>query len=184
MCLVQGPQRSGACETRFLGPSVASQPLSHCAPCSGLVPPLLFAHTYFRQYLIIVVKHGWIQRGEGSGPAPPPLFVWFDSLRPINNLSVIKGRVFLGWTSTKLGLMFLLKDTTQWRRWGLQPAAPRSRVKHSTTEPLRSPLAHPLKNQKNIGFHCNTRPDPLKKHEATKPAFNVGPSSARQRKAI
>ena len=24
------------------------------------------------------------------------LFVWFDSLRPINNISVIKGRVFLG----------------------------------------------------------------------------------------
>ena len=48
-------------------------------------------------------------------------FVWFDSLRPINNLLVIKGRVFLGWTSTKLGLMFLLKDTTQWRRWGLNP---------------------------------------------------------------
>ena len=46
------------------------------------------------------------------------LIVWFDSLRPINNLSVIKGRVFLGWTSTKLGLIFLLKDTTQWRRWG------------------------------------------------------------------
>ena len=66
------------------------------------------------------------------------LFVWFDSLCPINNLSVIKGRVFLGWTSIKLGLMFLLKDTTQWRRWGLKPAALRSRVKHSTTEPLRS----------------------------------------------
>ena len=49
------------------------------------------------------------------------IFVWFDSLRPINNLSVIKGQVFLGWTSTKLGLMFLLKDTTQWRRWGLNP---------------------------------------------------------------
>ena len=49
------------------------------------------------------------------------LFVWFDSLRPINNLSVIKGRIFLGWTSTKLGLMFLLKDTTQWRRWGSNP---------------------------------------------------------------
>ena len=29
-------------------------------------------------------------------------FVWFDSLRPINNLSVKQGRVFLGWTSTKL----------------------------------------------------------------------------------
>ena len=45
----------------------------------------------------------------------------FDSLHSINNLSVIKGRVFLGWTSTKLGLMFLLKDTTQWRWWGLNP---------------------------------------------------------------
>ena len=31
------------------------------------------------------------------------LFVWFDSLRPINNLLVKQGRVFLGWTSTKLG---------------------------------------------------------------------------------
>ena len=46
------------------------------------------------------------------------LFVWFDSLRPINNLLVIKGQVFLGRTSSKLGLMFLLKDTTQWRWWG------------------------------------------------------------------
>ena len=33
------------------------------------------------------------------------LFIWFDSLRPINNLSVIKGRVFLCWTTTKLWLM-------------------------------------------------------------------------------
>ena len=65
-------------------------------------------------------------------------YVWFDSLRPINKLSVIKGRVFLDWTSTKLGLMFLLKDTTQWRQWGSNPAALRSRVKRSTTEPLRS----------------------------------------------
>ena len=30
-------------------------------------------------------------------------FVWIDSLRPIKNLSVKQGRVFLGWTSTKLG---------------------------------------------------------------------------------
>ena len=29
------------------------------------------------------------------------LFVWFDSLRSINNLSVKQGRVFLGWTSSK-----------------------------------------------------------------------------------
>ena len=46
------------------------------------------------------------------------LFVWFVSLRPINNISVIKWQVLLGWTSTKLGLMFLLKDTRQWRQWG------------------------------------------------------------------
>ena len=37
----------------------------------------------------------------------PFLFVWFDSLRPINNLSFKQGRAFLGWTSTKLGLMCL-----------------------------------------------------------------------------
>ena len=48
------------------------------------------------------------------------LLFLFHSLRPINNLSVIKGRVFLGWT-TKLGLMFLLKDTTQWRHRGSNP---------------------------------------------------------------
>ena len=35
------------------------------------------------------------------------LLVWFDSLRLFNNLSVKQGRVFLGWTSTKLWLMCL-----------------------------------------------------------------------------
>ena len=35
------------------------------------------------------------------------LFVWFDSLRLINNLSVKQGRVFIGWTSTKQGQMCL-----------------------------------------------------------------------------
>ena len=48
------------------------------------------------------------------------LFVWFESLHPVNNLSVIKGWVFPGWTSTKLGLMFLLKDHNAVR---LEPAA-------------------------------------------------------------
>ena len=42
----------------------------------------------------------------------------------------------------------------------------------------------PLKNHKNIGFLCNTDPDPMKNHIATKPAFNVGPSSARQQSTI
>ena len=42
----------------------------------------------------------------------------------------------------------------------------------------------PEKLQKNIGFHSNFGPDPMKNHKATKPGFNVGPSSARQRNAI
>ena len=41
----------------------------------------------------------------------------------------------------------------------------------------------PLKNHKNIGFLSNTSPYPLKNHKAPKPAFNVGPSLARQRNA-
>ena len=37
----------------------------------------------------------------------------------------------------------------------------------------------PLKNHKAISlFTCNTGQNQLKKHKATKPAFNVGPSSA------
>ena len=35
-------------------------------------------------------------------------------------------------------------------------------------------------NHKNIVFLSNTGPDPLKNHNATKPAFNDGPSSACQ----
>ena len=63
----------------------------------------------------------WTQSGQSDLNVCFCLFVWFDSLHPINNLSIIKGRVFLGWTSTKLGLMFLLKDTRQWSRWGSNP---------------------------------------------------------------
>ena len=40
------------------------------------------------------------------------------------------------------------------------------------------------KNHKNIGFFCKTGQDPLNNHKATKPAFNVGPSSACQRNPI
>ena len=38
----------------------------------------------------------------------------------------------------------------------------------------------PLKIKTNIGFSSNTGPDPLKNRKATKPAFNVGQSPARQ----
>ena len=37
----------------------------------------------------------------------------------------------------------------------------------------------PLKNHKNIGFLSNIGPDTQNNHKATKPAFNVGPSSGR-----
>ena len=61
-----------------------------------------------------------------------------DSLRPINNLSVMWGRVVLGGTSTKLGLMCLAQGHTAVTLVKLEPVAPPSRVKLSTTEPLRS----------------------------------------------
>ena len=56
-----------------------------------------------------------------------------DSLRPINNLSVIKGRVFLGLTITKLGLMWLAQGHNAVTPVRLEPPAPWSQVKHSIT---------------------------------------------------
>ena len=62
-------------------------------------------------------------------------FFLFDSLRPINNLSVKQGQVFLGIASTKQGLMCLAQGHNAVR---LKPLALWSQVKHSTTEPLGS----------------------------------------------
>ena len=42
----------------------------------------------------------------------------------------------------------------------------------------------PPEKLQNIGFLSNSGPDPLKNHEAIKPAFNVGASPSRQRNAI
>ena len=43
----------------------------------------------------------------------------------------------------------------------------------------------PLRNNhKKLWFLSNTGPDPLEIHKATKPAFNVGPSSALQQMAF
>ena len=47
------------------------------------------------------------------------LILFFTSHQ--QSFSYVKGRVFLGWTSTKRGLMFLHKDTLQWRRWRSNP---------------------------------------------------------------
>ena len=46
----------------------------------------------------------------------------------------------------------------------------------------RGPDPPPLKKHTNLRFVSNSGPDPLKNHEATEPAFSVGPLSARQRK--
>ena len=48
----------------------------------------------------------------------------------------------------------------------------------------RTPPPPTLKKHKVIGFFGNTGPYPLKYYKATKPAFNVGPSSAHQRNAF
>ena len=75
----------------------------------------------------------------------------------------------------------------------------RTRGLSVSSQALRLPLSHcapiwadpewgtggpesPEKLQK-IGILSNTGPDPPKNHKATKPEFNVGPSSARQRNA-
>ena len=73
-------------------------------------------HNALRVYIRPVVKENVVQKYFLS-KALAALTLGFvclvDSLRPIYNLSVIKGQVFLGRTSTKLGLILLLKDTTQ-----------------------------------------------------------------------
>ena len=74
------------------------------------------------------------------------LFVWFDSkvkYVPVNSFSVMSDRrISLGWTSTKQGLMGLAQGHNAVTPMRLEPAALGSRVKHSTTEPLRSTHTH------------------------------------------
>ena len=45
-------------------------------------------------------------------------------------------------------------------------------------------MAPSLENREATGFLSNTGLDPLENHEATKPSFNVGSSSACQKNAI
>ena len=65
------------------------------------------------------------------------LFVWFDYV-PVNIFSFMSGRIFLGWTSTKLELMSLAHGHNAVTPLRLEPVAPLSRVKHATTESLLS----------------------------------------------
>ena len=55
---------------------------------------------------------------------------------------------------------------------------------HAQIQGTGVPDPPPPEKYKIIGFLNNTGPDPLANHKATKPAFNVGPSSARQQNAI
>ena len=53
-----------------------------------------------------------------------------DSLRPSQHFSVMSGQVFLGWTSTKRWYMCLAQGPNTLTPVRLEPADPRSRVKH------------------------------------------------------
>ena len=61
------------------------------------------------------------------------LLVWFDSLRPINNLSVKQGLVFLGWTSFAQGPQ--LSDSHKARTRG--PLVSSQALYHWATQSLR-----------------------------------------------
>ena len=67
-------------------------------------------------------------------------YVGFDSLRPIKVFFCYVGTGLPGLNeSTKLGSMCLAQGHIAVTPVRLEPAASRSRVKHSTTEPLPSP---------------------------------------------
>ena len=78
----------------------------------------------------------------------PSVVCLFDLILyvPVNNFSVMSGRVFLGWTSTKQGLMCLARtqrsDTDEDRT--LNPSVS-SQAPYQSTEPLHSPVSsnHP-----------------------------------------
>ena len=77
-------------------------------------------------------------------PCDDTLFCLFDLILyvPVNNFSFMLGRVFLGWTSTKQGLMCLAQGHNTMMSVRLQPITPQSWVKHSTTEPPCSHMIH------------------------------------------
>ena len=58
------------------------------------------------------------------------------------------------------------------------------RIQRGTAGPDPPPPPPPRKITKSIWFLSNSGPDLLKNHEATEPAFDIGPSSARQRNAF
>ena len=119
-------REKGPCWTVYIPPT----PFSSCQFISGLFMSNKIVFSQDKPQLqwplpdwgkLVVHSSQTIQSTHKQANDQWLFFIWFDSLRPINNLSVLKGQVFLGWTRTKLWLIFLLKDTTQWRRWGSNP---------------------------------------------------------------
>ena len=86
------------------------------------------------------------------------LFVWFDSLSPINNLSVIKGRVFLSWTSTKLGLMSYAQGHNQWRRWKHQQSQDIRKTIKSKETSFLFPIKMPARLEGHTVSHYSYAP--------------------------
>ena len=85
------------------------------------------------KHFILLIFEDWSIMGA--------IFFCYFFYVPDNSFSVISGRVFfLGWTSTKHALMCLAQVHNTVTPVRLESAAPRSRVKHYTNEPLRSLL--------------------------------------------
>ena len=76
-------------------------------------------------YMYFLIYQFWVlKRTVSLRPKSQQTICLFDLVLyvPVNNLLVISGWVFLCWTSTiSKDLCVLLKDTTQWRRWGSNP---------------------------------------------------------------
>ena len=81
-------------------------------------------HVKADMHIISPVTHNW--------------FCLFDLIlyAPVNSFSDMSGRVFLGWTRTKQGLICLAEGHNTVMTVRLEPATPWSPVKHSTSEPL------------------------------------------------
>ena len=70
----------------------------------------------------------------------------------VNIFLITSGRVILGCKGTEQGLMYYAQGYIALTPMRLEPAALRSQVKHSTTEPLRSLLSALVKM--DFTFDC------------------------------
>ena len=108
-----------------------------------------FRHLIWKQMDICLIIVGIISKIKGKyriqychhrRPSPalhrPILFHWILYI-PVNNFSVISGRIFPNETSTKQRINVFLMDTTQCLRWG-------SKLQYLDLESSILPLRHTL----------------------------------------